>query len=230
MRWKDYRIARERMVKEQLYDRGIRDKRVLEAMLRIPRHVFLDKDAGSEAYRDHSFPIGYSQTMTQPFMVAYLAEQLRLTGAERVLEVGTGSGYQAAVIGDICASVFTIERVPELVQSARHCLHELLYANVVILQGDGAKGWPEFSPYDRILLTAATSQLPTSLLAQLTDGGMLVGPVEKKDHSQEIVRLIRVGDKFELERLGPCSFVPLVRDRVITGEQAAIRQSEWYGR
>lgn len=230
MRWKDYRIARERMVREHLYDRGIRDERVLEAMLRIPRHVFLDKNAGSEAYSDHSFPIGYSQTMTKPFMVAYLVEQLHLRGNERVLEIGTGSGYQAAVIADICATVYTIERVPELVDRARSCLHELLYTNVVVLEGDGGEGWPEFAPYDRILVTAATAELPASLLGQLNDGGMLVGPAEKSDRSQELVRLTRSGDSVEVERLGPCEFVPLVRDEPLTEEQAALRQSEWYGR
>lgn len=212
MRWKDYKLARERMVTEQLYDRGIRDKRVLEAMLRVPRHVFLDHDAGMEAYSDHSFPIGFQQTMSQPFMVAYLAEQLQLQGDERVLEIGSGSGYQAAIIANLCGEVYTIERISGLVAKAKKSLRELLFTNVMVLEGDGAIGWPEHAPYDRILLTAAAKQVPTSLLMQIKDGGTFLGPVEKEDGSQEIIRMTREGNTFNLGRLRSCSFVRLVRD------------------
>jgi protein-L-isoaspartate(D-aspartate) O-methyltransferase len=229
MRWKDFRIARERMVREQLYDRGIRDHNVLEAMLRVPRHVFLDKDAGSEAYSDHSFPIGYSQTMSQPYMVGFLTEALRLTGTERVLEVGTGSGYQAAILAGICRDVYTVERVPELAERARSCLHDLLFSNVVVLAGDGANGWSDYAPFDRVLLTAAAREVPMALLTQLTEGGMLVGPVEKADGEQEIIRLTREGDKCRMERLGSCAFVPMVRDEHVSQEEPASERDEHQG-
>jgi len=200
------------MVQEQLYDRGIRDKRVLEAMLLVPRHIFLDHDAGSEAYADHSFPIGFAQTMSQPFMVAYLCEQLQLRGDERVLEIGTGSGYHAAVLATLTGDVFTIERVTALAEKAVASLQNGLFPNVHVRKGDGAQGWGEEAPFDRILLTAAARQVPRSLLMQLRDGGFLLGPVEKEDGTQQIVRLTRKGSTFSLERLKECSFVPLVRD------------------
>ena len=230
MRWRHYKIARERMVREQLYDRGIRDKRVLEAMLMVPRHVFLDREAGSEAYCDHSFPIGYSQTMSQPFMVAYLAEQLKLGGQESVLEIGTGSGYTAAILGALTKEVFSIERVAALASKARESLQDLLFRNVIVEIGDGANGWPDKGPFDRVLLTAAAKQVPKSLLMQLKDGGIFLGPVEKTDGSQEIVRLTREGDTFALERLIDCSFVPLIRDPAIRPQPAQMNQGEGYAR
>ena len=242
MRWKDFRIARERMVREQLFEKGVRDRNVLEAMLRIPRHVFLDDGSGSEAYSDHSFPIGFSQTMSRPYMVGFLCQALRLEGSERVLEVGTGSGYQAAILASISGEIYTIERVGELARRARERLHDLLLTNVTVLVGDGANGWPKYAPYDRILLTAAAKTVPVSLLSQLGDGGMLVGPVEKEDGDQEVVRLTRRGDECHLERLGACAFVPMVRDEVDDdGEDArdtedlrqaepAVRPGEYYGR
>jgi protein-L-isoaspartate(D-aspartate) O-methyltransferase len=199
------------MVREQLYNRGIRDKRVLEVMMRVPRHVFLDHDAGSEAYSDHSFPIGFSQTMSQPYMVAYLAENLLLTGEERVLEIGTGSGYHAAVLSGLAADVFTVERVPELAAKATQVLQDLIHTNIHVRTGDGSLGWPEAAPFDRILLTAAARTVPKSLLGQLRDDGIFLGPVEKQDGSQELVRLTRAGNKFSIERLSECSFVPMVR-------------------
>jgi protein-L-isoaspartate(D-aspartate) O-methyltransferase len=180
-------------------------------MLKVPRHVFLDHDAGSEAYSNHSFPIGFSQTMSQPYMVAYLSEQLRLTGGERVLEIGTGSGYHAAVLSGLAAEVYTIERVPELASRAAEVLQDLIYTNIHVRTGDGAHGWPEAAPFDRVLLTAAARTVPRRLLGQLCDGGMFLGPVEKDDGTQELVRLTRSGSRFGVERLSDCSFVPMVR-------------------
>lgn len=229
MRWKDYKIARERMVHEQLLDRGIQDKRVLEAMHRVPRHVFLDREAGTEAYSDHSFPIGFSQTMSQPYMVAYLAEQLALEGDESVLEIGTGSGYQAAILATLCQEVFTVERIPGLVTRARNALQDLLFTNVMILQGDGVEGWPEHAPFDRILITAAARSVPSDLLRQVKDGGVFLGPVEKEDSSQEIVRLTRRGNEFDVERLIPCSFVRLIRNGNGAGGPAELPQGNRYG-
>jgi len=209
------------MVREQLMDRGIRDTRVLEAMIRVPRHVFLDRDAGSEAYSDHSFPIGYAQTMSAPYMVGYMCEQLGLTGSERVLEIGTGSGYHAAVLSGLAREVYTIERVRDLARRAEAALRDGLFSNVQVLEGDGSRGWPEAAPFDRILVTAAARQVPAVLLAQLREGGMFLGPVEKEDGSQEIVRLLREGDTFTMQRLIGCAFVPLVREVPVSAAEAA---------
>lgn len=211
MRWRQYKIARERMVREHVYGRGIRDARVIESMLRVPRHLFIGRDAGVEAYADHSYPIGFRQTMSQPYMVAYLTEQLRLDGSERVLEIGTGSGYHAAVLANLCREVCTIERVPELAGRARLLLRDLLITNVAVREGDGSRGWDEGS-FERVLLTAAARHVPKALLAQVKDGGFLIGPVVRSAEKQEIVRLTRRGGKFDVERLIECSFVPLVRD------------------
>jgi len=222
VRWRQYKIARERMVREHVYARGIRDPRVIEAMLRVPRHLFIGRDAGIEAYADHSYPIGFRQTMSQPYMVAYLSEQLRLDGGERVLEIGTGSGYHAAVLANLCRDVCTIERVPELADRARMLLRDLLITNVTVRDGDGARGWDE-GTFDRVLLTAAAKHVPRALLAQVSDGGFLIGPVMRSDgheSTQEIVRLTRRGGKFDVERLIECSFVPLVRD-TRSGDKAA---------
>jgi protein-L-isoaspartate(D-aspartate) O-methyltransferase len=212
MRWRQYKIARERMVREHVYNRGIRDPRVLEAMLRVPRHLFIGRDAGVEAYADHSYPIGFQQTMSQPYMVAYLTEELRLSGEETLLEIGTGSGYHTAVLASLARRVATIERVPELARGASEVLRDLLFSNVDIKVDDGWKGWPDKGPFDRVLLTAAAHQVPRALLSQLRDGGFLLGPVITNDGHQEIVRLTRRGGKVEIERLIECSFVPLVRD------------------
>jgi len=199
------------MVRDHVYARGVRDPRVIDAMLRVPRHLFIDRDAGVEAYADHSYPIGFQQTMSKPYMVAYLTEQLRLTGEERVLEVGTGSGYHAAVLAGLCREVYTVERVADLAQRATAVLRDLLYANVNVRVGDGAEGWPERAPFDRVLLTAAADHVPRALLNQLADGGEFLGPVRRDDRGQEVVRLTRRGDRFDLERLIECSFVPMVR-------------------
>jgi protein-L-isoaspartate(D-aspartate) O-methyltransferase len=207
------------MVREHVYGRGIRDPRVLEAMLRVPRHLFIDKDAGIEAYANHSYPIGFQQTMSQPYMVAYLTENLQLEGNERVLEVGTGSGYHCAVLASLCADVYSVERVPDLAERASFALRDLLFQNTHIRVGDGADGWPDAAPFDRVLLTAAAASVPKALLGQLADGGFLLGPVARGDGGQEIVRLTREGDRFKVERLIECSFVPLVRGLRIPSER-----------
>jgi protein-L-isoaspartate(D-aspartate) O-methyltransferase len=210
------------MVREQVFDRGITDRRVLRALLRVPRHRFLDASAGPEAYTDHALPIGFSQTMSQPYMVAYLAAELRLEGEESVLEIGTGSGYQAAVLAALARRVYTIERIPQLASKAADVLAELGIDTVYTKTGDGAAGWREMAPFDRILLTAAAGGAPPQLLEQLCDGGFLLGPVVGNNGRQEIVRLLRRGDRFAVERLVPCSFVPLIRfgDRAVEGLNA----------
>jgi protein-L-isoaspartate(D-aspartate) O-methyltransferase len=209
----DFVVARERMVREQVFEKGISDRGVMRALIKVPRHLFLGEQAGPEAYTDHALPIGFSQTMSQPFMVAYLAEQLQLQGDEAVLEIGTGSGYQAAVIAVLAKRVYSIERIPELAARADAVIAGLELNNVYTRVGDGADGWMEMQPFDRILLTAAAEGVPENLLTQLRDGGFLLGPVVGDNGRQEIVRLTRQGDRFELERLRRCSFVPLIRFR-----------------
>lgn len=208
------------MVRDHVYARGVRDARVINAMLRVPRHLFIGHDAGVEAYADHSYPIGFRQTMSQPYMVAYLSEQLRLDGSERVLEIGTGSGYHAAVLASLCREVCSIERVPELAERARGLLRDLLISNVSVRAGDGARGW-DTGAFDRVLLTAAARHVPRALLAQVRDGGFLLGPVVRSEKKQEVVRLTRHGARFDVERLIECSFVPLVRDDRSPSRRAA---------
>jgi protein-L-isoaspartate(D-aspartate) O-methyltransferase len=227
---RDYPIARERMVREQLIPNGISDPRVLDVMSRIPRHAFLGGDMGPEAYGDHSFPIGFSQTMSQPFMVAYLAESLALVGDETILEIGTGSGYQAAVLSRLAKRIYTIERIEPLAEKAQKVLRRLGIDNVEISVGDGSHGWPERGPFDRILATAAAGEVPHSLLEQMREGGFFLGPVFNGAGEQEIVRLTRAGRDFRLERLRPCAFVPLIRkthqkaDRGQAGESGRRRR------
>ncbi|MFH1754136.1 MAG: methyltransferase domain-containing protein, partial [Candidatus Latescibacterota bacterium] len=159
MSWTDYKIAREKMVTEQLINQGITDERVIQAMLDIPRHLFLDKEAGPQAYSDHAFPIGFSQTMSRPYTVAFLCECLELHGDEKILEVGTGSGYQASVLSRLAADVYSIERIAALSQRAQETLQSLDIGNVHIKVGDGATGWKEIGSFDRILFTAAAKSV-----------------------------------------------------------------------
>ena len=177
MRWRQYKIARERMVREHVWARGIRDPRVIESMLRVPRHLFIGHDAGIEAYADHSYPIGFRQTMSQPYMVAYLSEQLRLDGDERVLEIGTGSGFMAALLSHKAQSVTTLEIRPALVQMAQENLRRAGIANVSVRQADGAQGLAVEAPFDVIMLSGAVALVPQLLLDQLRIGGRLLGIV-----------------------------------------------------
>ena len=208
------------MVETQLRPRGISDARVLNAFLRVPREDFFPDELRSFAYEDAAFPIGGAQTVSQPYMVAIMTELLKLKGDEKVLEVGTGSGYQAAVLSALSHRVYTIERIVPLARKAREVVDDLGIANVDILVGDGSRGWPERGPFDRILTTAAAGEVPASLLAQLREGGFFLGPVYNGSGEQEIIRLTRAGQEFRLERLRKCSFVPLVRGRP-EGENAA---------
>ena len=211
MTLENFDVARERMVREQVAACGITDRRVLRALLRIPRHRFLGREAGTEAYADHSLPIGFSQTMSKPYMVAYLAQELALEGEESVLEIGTGSGYQAAVLSMLARTVHTIERIGELSAKAQTVFGELGIRNVYTRVGDGASGWREMAPFHRILLTAAAEEVPQHLLTQLADGGFLLGPVVVDGEQQQVAKLTRRGNRFVVERLGPCSFVRLIR-------------------
>jgi protein-L-isoaspartate(D-aspartate) O-methyltransferase len=172
-----FTAERERMVQKQIENRGIRSPGVLRAMRATPRHLFVPKALEAEAYDDHPLPIGYGATISQPYIVALMTELLGPAKSQRVLEIGTGSGYQAAVLAVLVGQVYTIEIVPELAEAARRTLSGLGYSNVVVRQGDGYGGWPEQAPFDRIIVTAAPPEVPKALIEQLAMGGRLVAPV-----------------------------------------------------
>ena len=204
-----YQKARERMVETQIAARGIRDPRVLEAMRKVPRHLFVDEALKDQAYGDYPLPIGEGQTISQPYIVALMTEALELKGPEKVLEVGTGSGYQAAILAELARWVYSIERHPSLAYRAKRILEKLGYHNVIIKVGDGTKGWPEAAPFDAIIVTAAGPKIPEPLLEQLKDGGRLVMPVGD-EWSQYLIKVTKKGDKLIKENLGAVRFVKLV--------------------
>jgi protein-L-isoaspartate(D-aspartate) O-methyltransferase len=199
------------MVQDQIAARGVTSKRVLEAMLKVPREQFLPTGQEKYAYNDSPLPIGAGQTISQPFVVAFMAEGLDLQGGERVLEIGTGSGYAAAVLAEIAAEVYTIERIEGLAAMASTVLDELGYDNVHVRHGDGTLGWSEQAPFDAIVVAAGGPEVPESLKLQLKTGGRLVIPVGKSKGYQELVRVTRVSEaEFEMEDMAPVRFVPLV--------------------
>ena len=206
---REYAEARAEMVEKQLRRRGINDARVLQAMNAVPRHQFVPAEFARRAYEDAPLPIGEGQTISQPYIVAAMTAALRLTGNERILEIGAGSGYQAAVLACLAREVFTIESRPELATSAAERLARLGYANVHVHCGDGTLGLPEFAPFDAILVAAASPATPAPLLAQLADGGRMVIPVGSVEN-QELQLIERVSDKTRITTLEPCRFVPLV--------------------
>ena len=205
----DYRLARERMVRNQLIPRGITDKRVLKAMGKIQRHLFMDEALVGEAYNDHPLPIGHKQTISQPYIVALMTQALELTGDEKILEIGTGSGYQTAVLAELSSRVYTIERIRALMERARHMLQELGYTNILFKSYDGTLGWEEYSQYDAIIITAGAPSVPEPLLGQLADGGRMIVPVGDK-FSQELIKITRRKDSFDKKSLGGCRFVDLI--------------------
>jgi len=198
-----------RMVQTQLRARGIKDERVLKAFLKVPRHKFVLPEDVEEAYEDHPLPIGFGQTISQPFMVATMTEALNLRGDEIALEIGAGSGYQAAILGELCKEVYAVERIPELAERAKKNLEALGYTNVHIVVGDGTLGLPEHAPYDAIVVSAAAPDIPPTLIEQLADGGRLVIPVGSQ-YSQMLIRVTKTGSKVDYEEICPCVFVPLV--------------------
>jgi len=205
----DYRLARQRMVKNQLIPRSITDKGVLSAMEKIHRHVFVEEALIGEAYNDHPLPIGHGQTISQPYIVALMTQALELTGEEKTLEIGTGSGYQAAILAELSLRVYTIERIRPLMEGARTLLGKLGYTNILFKAFDGSLGWKEFMPYDAIIVTAGSPKIPEPLFEQLADGGRMVVPVGSR-FSQELIRVKRIGDDFKEENLGGCRFVDLI--------------------
>jgi protein-L-isoaspartate(D-aspartate) O-methyltransferase len=203
---------REEMVQRTIADRGVRDPRVLVAMRTVRRERFIDPSLRDSAYDDSPLPIEKGQTISQPFIVALMAEQARIEPDDRVLEVGTGSGYGAAVLGCIAAEVWTIERHAELVAQAARVLNAEGFDNVHVVEGDGTLGWPDAAPFDAIVVTAGAPDPPDALCRQLVDGGRLVIPVGQSRHSQELLRITRRGDSFQTEDLAAVRFVPLVGD------------------
>jgi protein-L-isoaspartate(D-aspartate) O-methyltransferase len=202
---------RERMVELQIVRRGVRDPAVLAAMRQVPRELFVSVDRAHRAYDDTPLPIGEGQTISQPYIVAAMTEALRLRPTDRVLEIGTGSGYAAAVLSVIAAEVYTIERLARLAESARRRLEKLGFSNVRVRHGDGSLGWPEHAPYDAVAVTAGGPDVPRSLLQQMAVGGRLVMPVGPTTRSQQLVRVIRSGeDTYDREHLEDVAFVPLI--------------------
>ena len=206
-----YGGRRERMVTEQIEARGVRNPDVLHAMRTVPRHLFVPQALQQMAYADQPLPIGSGQTISQPYIVAVMTELLQTSKSQKVLEIGTGSGYQAAVLSPLAASVFSIEIVPELAKSSSALLKELGCANVTVRLGDGYKGWPEEAPFDRIILTAAPVEIPKALLAQLKPGGRLVGPVGESALDQKLVVVEKdLGGRIRQRPMLPVRFVPMV--------------------
>lgn len=200
--------ARKTMVERQLINRGIHDRKVLDAVGKVPRHLFISKPLQDSAYSDRPLPIDCQQTISQPYIVALMTEALQLTEEDNVLEIGTGSGYQAAVLAEICKTVYTVEAYPELLEKASSIFKRLGYTNIVAKTDDGTLGWPENGPYDGIIVTAGAPKVPRLLLEQLAEGGRLVIPVGTVAN-QELLQLTRDGEGLDEKRLGGCRFVPL---------------------
>lgn len=205
-----YTLARQHMVAEQLTGpgRGITNAQVLAVMSRVPRHEFVPESLRHDAYQDHPLPIGYGQTISQPYIVAFMTEQLDPKPTDRVLEIGTGSGYQAAVLAELVAQVYTIEIVTELAQRAAADLKRLGYTNVHVRAGDGYKGWPQAAPFDAVIVTCAPEKIPQPLIDQLRDGGRMIIPVGRV-WNQELVLLRKRAGKLEKHTSLPVSFVPM---------------------
>ena len=207
----EYAAARARMVAQQIRARGVQDVRVLEAMANVPRHRFVSPDHAGDAYGDHPVAIGFGQTISQPYIVAFMTEALQLEPTHRVLEIGTGCGYQTAVLAELAADVYSMEVIAPLSARAGDTLAELHYSNVHLSVGDGYRGWPEHAPYDRILGAAAPEAIPPALIEQLADGGILALPVGVSDQELRVMR--RSGDRLDTLATMPVRFVPMVKGR-----------------
>jgi len=205
-----YIQKRTQMVQKDIQGRGVKDPKVLEAMGKIPRHLFVDESFKAKAYADHPLPIGEGQTISQPYVVALMTEALRLRSEDRVLEIGTGSGYQAAVLAEIVKEVYTIEIRKPLAQSASKRLQELGYKNIQVKWADGYFGWQEVAPFDAIIVTAASNHIPPSLLRQLKEGGRLIIPVGSTTFLQTLTLVTKENGDLQVEQLGGVMFVPLI--------------------
>jgi protein-L-isoaspartate(D-aspartate) O-methyltransferase len=201
--------VRSKMVEEQVVSRGIKDPRVIAAMRKVPRHLFVEEALQNQAYSDRPLPIGEKQTISQPYMVAVMTEALQLTGREKVLEIGAGSGYQTAILAEVAGKVFSIERILSLTMKARTLILDLGYANVEITFSDGTQGWVKESPFDAIIVTAGSPDIPQPLVDQLAIGGRLVIPVGDES-VQGLIRLTKTEEGVKREDLGGCRFVKLI--------------------
>lgn len=208
----EYREERLEMVRSQIADRGVEDPAVLDAMRSVPRHRFVDASQVRNAYEDRPLPIGFGQTISQPYIVAYMTELLQPDSSDRVLEVGTGSGFQAAVLAEIVDDVYTVEIIPELAQTATRRLQDIGYSNVHVRDADGYFGWEEHAPYDAILVTAAAEHIPPPLIDQLRDGGRMVIPVGSPFRTQTLMLVEKDGESISTRSLAPVRFVPFTRD------------------
>ena len=205
----DFNLSRERMVKNQLVARGIKDEKVLQVMGKIPRHLFIEDALYGEAYNDHPVPIGEKQTISQPYIVALMTEALELKGDENTLEIGTGSGYQTAILAELSSRVYTIERIKSLLGNARKLLSQLGYDTILFKAFDGTLGWKEYAPFDAIMVTAGAPRIAKPLIDQLADNGRMIIPVGNR-YSQELIKVVRKGKGLEQESLGGCRFVDLI--------------------
>ena len=206
---KVFKSQRQRMVEHQISSRGINDKKVIDAMLKVPRDIFVPGGEKSRSYYDGPLPIGYGQTISQPYIVAYMTALLEMEGSEKVLEIGTGSGYQTAILAEIAEHVFTVEVKEELLKSAEFVLTDKLgYSNISFKCGNGREGWDEHAPFDRIIITAAPDKFPEELFSQLNENGIAVAPVGS--YFQRMYRYFKSGDKIEEEALIGVSFVPCI--------------------
>ncbi|MBI5049500.1 MAG: protein-L-isoaspartate(D-aspartate) O-methyltransferase [Nitrospirae bacterium] len=197
------------MVNEQLVRRGIRDKKVLDAMAKIPRHLFVDESLKSKAYGDHPLPIGEGQTISQPYVVALMTEALKLKSDDRVLEIGAGSGYQAAVLAEIVKEVYTIEIRKGLAEKAERLLNELGYKNIKVKYADGYFGWTEYAPFDAIIVTSSANHIPPPLIKQLKEGGRLIIPIGSTVFYQTLTLAAKKKGELEIEQMGSVAFVPM---------------------
>lgn len=207
-----FQSLRNQMVNQQIASRGITDRQVLQAMRKVERHLFVPSELARFAYEDHPLSIGYSQTISQPYIVAFMTEVLNLEKTSKVLEIGTGSGYQAAILGEICDSVFSIEIVPQLSDRAGNLLKVLGYSNILVKTGDGYLGWEEHSPYDAIIVTCAPTHVPEQLIIQLAEGGRMIIPVGQRG-VQELVLFTKKKGKLVKHSVLPVRFVPMVDDK-----------------
>jgi len=208
----DYTNERLDMVNDQIKARGIKDKRVLEAMVKVPRHLFVPEPYTKNAYEDTPLPIGLDQTISQPYIVAFMTEALMLKATDKVLEIGTGSGYQAAILAEICDSVYTIDIFKQLADRAEQTLNKLLYKNIRVKHGDGFQGWPEYAPFDAIIVTCAPSDIPRPLKEQLAEGGRMIIPVGDSG-IQQLILLVRKNGRIMQESVLPVRFVPMIDEK-----------------
>ncbi len=204
-----YDQLRQQMVDQQITARGVKDASVINAMLKVERHLFVPVDQMKYAYEDHPLPIGYDQTISQPYIVAYMSEALMLTAQQKVLEIGTGSGYQAAILAEMVNEVYSIEIVEPLAIQANALLQSLGYDHVKVKHGDGYQGWSDYAPYDAIIVTAAPPELPKALIEQLTIGGRMIIPVGT--NHQELLLIVRTEDGYQKQKLLPVRFVPMIK-------------------